>query len=106
MFKSVVYTCRCNVYDMFDEMRVMDGRGPDEFLMMWLIPYLFFNVIYHILHFHEVLSSDLGYGSKNMTQISQLQAHNWPKWALATTFPWHAHEYRILDTTLSSHAHN
>ena len=54
---------------MFDEIPVMVGRGPDEFLMMRLLPYLFFNVIYPLLKFHEVLGSGLGFGAKKVAKI-------------------------------------
>jgi len=66
MSKLVVYTCRCNVCDMLDEIPVMAGRCLDEFLMMLLLLYLFFNVIYYLLKFHEVLGSDLGSMAKKV----------------------------------------
>ena len=34
MFKYVVYTGRCNVCDMFDEIIVMARRGPDELILI------------------------------------------------------------------------
>ena len=76
---------------MFDKMSVMARRGPDEFLMMWLFLYLFFNVIHHPLNINEFLSIDLGYGAKTVAQILELQAQNWPNRALAATLPWNAY---------------
>jgi len=32
MLRYVIYTCRLNIHDMFDEMLVMDGRGPVKVL--------------------------------------------------------------------------
>ena len=37
MSKLVVYTCRCNVCDMLDEIPIMARRCLDEFLMILLL---------------------------------------------------------------------
>ena len=61
---------------MFEEMYVMARRGTDDFLMMWLLFYLCFNVIYPLLKLQEFLGSDLGLGAENVARIPELQLKN------------------------------
>ena len=51
----------------------MVRSGRDDFLMILLLLYNFHVAIYHPLSFHEVLGSDLGYGSEKVAQIQNMQ---------------------------------
>lgn len=48
----------------------------DEFLLIWLLPYVCFNFIYPLLKLQEILGSDLGSRAENVAQIQKLQAEN------------------------------
>ena len=72
MFKYVVYTYRCNVCDMFDEILIMDGWGRMSSWWCDFFHVFFFNVIYLIMKLQEVLGSDLASGAKKVAQIMKL----------------------------------
>ena len=46
--------------------------GCDDFLMILLLPYVFFYAIYAFLELQEVLVSDLGVGPQFVAQILEL----------------------------------
>ena len=48
-----------HIYDMFNEILVMDSRGPKNFMFNNMHWYLCLYVSFHLCKFHEVIGSDL-----------------------------------------------
>ena len=69
MLKSVVYTCRLHICDMFDEMPIMASRSLVKSLFNYLLLHHCFPVILLFLSYHSILGSDLDFGPEKVAQI-------------------------------------
>jgi hypothetical protein len=66
MLKSVVYTCRLHICDMFDKMLVMASRGLVKGLFNYFILHHCFPIILLFSRCHSILGSDLGSGPEKV----------------------------------------
>jgi len=66
MFNSINYTDRFHLYDMFDEMPVMAGRGLIKVLFNLLLLHHCFSILLLLLSYHSIMGNDLGFGPKKV----------------------------------------
>ena len=76
MLRYVIMTCRMHVFEMFDEMHVMDSRDLVRSLFKYFHLYHCFHVNFHFWKFHGVLGSGLSPGLEKVAQKLGSQAQN------------------------------
>jgi len=83
---------------MFDEIPVMDSRGPMKYLLKYLHLYHFLDVIFHLWKFHGVLDNVLSPGPEKGAQNPESIAQNYLEKSLVTHIPCCGSDWRILVT--------